>query len=65
MITINELFDTWDITRYDLCTALDIPYRTLQNWLCGYRKCPNYVIILLDEWMSNHCKLRSEMSEIE
>lgn len=55
MITINELFEHWDVTRQDICESLNIPYRSLQNWLTGSRKCPDYVILLLDEWMSHHC----------
>ena len=38
-----------------MCSGLNIPYRTLQNWITGTRKCPDYVVLLLDEWMSDHC----------
>lgn len=54
-ITIKDLFEYWDVTREDVSKGLNIPYRTLQNWLCGYRKCPDYIVLLLDEWMSHHC----------
>lgn len=54
MITIKDLFEYWDVSRQDVCSGLQIPYRTLQNWLTGARKCPDYVVLLLDEWMSHH-----------
>lgn len=59
MITIKELFEFWDVTRQDVCNGLNIPYRTLQNWLTNTRKCPDYVVLMLDEWMSNHCLPRN------
>lgn len=59
MITIKDLFEYWDVTRQDVCSGLQIPYRTLQNWLTGTRKCPDYVVLLLDEWMSHHCVPRN------
>ena len=55
MISIKDLFEYWDVTRQDVCSGLNIPYRTLQNWLTGTRKCPDYVVLLLDEWMAKHC----------
>lgn len=75
MISIKDLFEYWDVTRQDVCSGLQIPYRTLQNWLTGARKCPDYVVLLLDEWMSHHCvprkmtlryidKLEHELSKV-
>ena len=58
-LTIKSLFEYWDVTRQDVCESLNIPYRTLQNWLTGTRKCPEYMILLLDEWMSHHCLPRN------
>lgn len=59
MITIKDLFEKWDVNRQDVCEALNIPYRTLQNWLTGTRKCPEYIVLLLDEWMHHHCLPKS------
>lgn len=59
MITIKDLFEFWDVSRDEICNSLNIPYRTLQNWLCNYRKCPDYIVLMLDEWMNHHCLPRN------
>jgi DNA-binding transcriptional regulator YiaG len=46
----------------ELSRILGIPYRTLQDWECGKRKTPGYVIHLLEREMA---KIRDSVSRGE
>ena len=42
-MSIKEARERAGLTREELSIWLGIPYRTLQNWETGSRKCPDYV----------------------
>ena len=42
-MTIEQARKQKGMTRRDLSTWLEIPYRTLENWEKGNNQCPTYV----------------------
>jgi DNA-binding transcriptional regulator YiaG len=47
MSTIKDLRKKHDLTQHQLADITGIPFRTIQNWEGGQRKCPEYVEMLL------------------
>jgi transcriptional regulator with XRE-family HTH domain len=47
MSTIKDLRKKHDLTQHQLADLTGIPFRTIQNWEGGQRKCPDYVEMLL------------------
>lgn len=47
MNTIKELRLKYKLTQHKLADITGIPFRTIQNWEGGQRKCPAYVERLL------------------
>ena len=47
MQTIKDLRAQSGMTRQQFAEYLGIPYRTLQDWELGNRKCPNYLLDLM------------------
>lgn len=50
------------MSRTQFCEYFEIPYRTVQNWELGLRKCPDYIIELMiyrlkresyEDWVKN------------
>jgi DNA-binding transcriptional regulator YiaG len=48
MTTIKDLREKANMTRQQFCDYFGIPYRTLQDWELGSRKCPEYVYKLIE-----------------
>lgn len=46
-MSIRELKERAGMTTAQLSEFSGIPVRTLENWLCGHRKPPDYVVQLL------------------
>lgn len=44
---INEIFKHSGMNGVELAKYFNIPYRTVQNWKAGARKCPEYLIDLM------------------
>ena len=44
---MKELRKKYNLTRKQLSEFTGIPYRTIQNWECGQRKCPQYILDLV------------------
>lgn len=44
---INEILRYSGMSGIELAKFFKIPYRTLQNWKAGTRKCPEYLIELM------------------
>lgn len=36
------------LSRRDFCEVFGVPYRTLQAWELGKRKCPEYVLRMME-----------------
>lgn len=45
---LKELRHRSGMTRNQFCDYFDIPYRTVQDWELGNRKCPEYLISLME-----------------
>lgn len=57
-MTIKELRERSGMTRPQFAEYFEIPYRTVQDWELGNRKCPEYLIKLIEY------KLKKEESDL-
>lgn len=48
MNTLKELREASGMDRAEFAKYFCIPYRTVQSWELGDRKCPDYVIRLIE-----------------
>lgn len=53
-MTFKELRKTSGMNKTEFAKYFNIPYRTIQNWELGERKCPEYLLELM------HYKLKNE-----
>lgn len=47
-MTINELRERSGMNRSQFVEYFGIPYRTIQDWELGNRKCPEYLLELME-----------------
>lgn len=47
ILSFSELRQLSKMTRRQFCEYFHIPYRTIQDWELGNRKCPAYLIELM------------------
>lgn len=47
-MTFKELRERSGMTRPEFAEYFGIPYRTVQSWELGDRKCPEYLISLME-----------------
>jgi DNA-binding transcriptional regulator YiaG len=47
-MTLKELREQSGMTRPEFAEHFGIPYRTVQSWELGDRKCPQYVLDLME-----------------
>ena len=52
-MTLKELRELSGMTRVQFADYFDIPYRTIQDWELGNRKCNDYIIALLEYKLRN------------
>ena len=45
---VKQLRERFGLTREQFCDAFCIPYRTLQSWELGARRCPLYVFLMME-----------------
>ena len=45
---VKQLRERFGLTREQFCDAFCIPYRTLQSWELGLRRCPLYVFRMME-----------------
>ena len=62
---ILELRNRYNLTRADIEKKYDIPQRTLYNWETGLRKCPDYVVNLLERTMTYDYEKSEALQRIE
>lgn len=48
-MTIREARKQVGLTQKELSDCLEIPKRNIENWECGYRKCPEWCEKLIVE----------------
>jgi len=46
-MTIHDIATASGMTFRELARRFDIPYRTMENWSAGNRKCPEYVLKMM------------------
>lgn len=49
---VQLLREKYRMTRNEFCEYFGIPYRTLQDWELGNRKCPAYLLDLMQYKLS-------------
>ena len=52
-MTIQEIRIMSGLNRAEFSRKYEIPVRSLENWESGARKCPDYVIKLLERVVKN------------
>lgn len=52
-MTFKELRERSGMSRKDFVVYFGIPYRTIQDWELGNRKCPEYLLSLLEYRLRN------------
>lgn len=57
-MTFNELLQSSGMKMTEFCKYFGIPYRTVQNWKAGVRKCPAYVLELMKYKLENENKVK-------
>ena len=45
---VKTLREKYNLSRKQFTEMFDIPYRTLQDWELGNRKCPEYLLKLIE-----------------
>lgn len=45
---IKTLREKYNLSRKQFTEIFEIPYRTLQDWELGNRKCPEYLLKLIE-----------------
>ena len=48
MNDVKDLRERFGLTREQFCEGFEIPYRTLQSWELGARRCPLYVFRMME-----------------
>lgn len=48
MLDVKELREKHRLSRAQFCDLFGIPYRTLQSWEIGERRCPQYVLRMME-----------------
>ncbi len=48
IMTIKELREQYNLSRQQFCEYFQIPYRTVQDWELGNRKCPESLLELIE-----------------
>lgn len=61
MITFRELREQSGMTRTQFSEYFGIPYRTIQDWELGNRKCLDYVLKLMEYKLINEGMIRADM----
>lgn len=60
-MTFKELREGSGMTRTQFAEYFGIPYRTIQDWELGNRKCNDYLIALMEYKLRNEGLIRADM----
>lgn len=58
-MTINELRQATGMTQKAFGEYFNIPCRSIQNWDEGHRKCPDYLIALIEYKLRNEGMIKA------
>lgn len=61
--TISELRTRAGMSRKQFIEYFGIPYRTIQDWELGNRKCPEYLIDLMEYKLTREGLIRADMEK--
>ena len=61
--TLGELRHKAGLSRKEFCETFGIPYRTIQDWELGNRKCPDYLIGLIEYKLIHEGLIRADMEK--
>ena len=56
-MTFKELRKTSGMTQKEMSEYLEIPKRTIEDWERGARKCPEYLLRLVEYRLTNEGKI--------
>lgn len=57
-MTIKEMRAAAGLTQIKICQLTGVPERTWRGWELGERKCPDYVIRLVEYFLKNEKVLK-------
>jgi DNA-binding transcriptional regulator YiaG len=57
-MNIKELREKYGMDRPKFAKYFNLPYRTLQNWELDIRKCPDYLLELMEYKLNNEKEKR-------
>lgn len=60
MLTFKELRQASGMNQTQFSKYFEIPYRTIQDWEHGKRKCPEYLLKLMQYKIENEQKTKKE-----
>ena len=63
MMTFKELREQSGMTRTQFAEYFGIPYRTVQDWELDNRKCPDYLLKLMEYRLKNEGLIRADMEK--
>jgi DNA-binding transcriptional regulator YiaG len=63
MKTFKELRKVSGMSRTQFCEYFGIPYRTVQDWELGNRKCPEYLLGLMEYKLKHEGMIRADMEK--
>lgn len=64
ILDFSELLLRYNVTQTQISEKFGIPLRTVQHWKAGTRKCPDYIIDMIDQIYkleSRICALENEI----
>lgn len=61
MKTLKELREASGMTRTQFAEYFSIPYRTVQDWELGNRKCNDYLVALMEYKLKHKGLIRADM----
>lgn len=59
-MTVKELREAAGMSRQQFMEYFGLPYRTLQDWELGNRKCPDYLLDLMEYKLRNENKIKGK-----
>lgn len=57
-MSVKELREAAGMSRVEFSEYFNIPYRTLQSWELSDRKCPEYVLQLMEYKLRNEGRIK-------
>ena len=62
-MTFKELREGSGMTRSQFAEYFGIPYRTIQEWELGNRKCNDYILNLMEYKLNHEGLIRTDMEK--